>query len=116
VAYEAGDVAALVALLSVVVVVTAPLAAGAYVGRVVAAGVFDVIFTRDRSHRLIPTRRNGQAAFGVYVRDQETAVLHANGVLVVTPGQRPDRGDDPLRQQRYRKVRTSPAAPLTCQA
>ena len=83
-AYEAGDVAALVALLADDAVLTAPLAAGAYVGPGAAADVFEAIFARDRSYRLIPVRANGQPAFGVYVRDPATGVFHANGMLVVT--------------------------------
>jgi RNA polymerase sigma-70 factor (TIGR02960 family) len=83
-AYEAGDVAALVALLTDDAVITAPLAGGAYVGPAAAARVFAAIFAQDRSYRLIPTRANGQPAFGVYVRDPATGVFHANGMLVVT--------------------------------
>jgi RNA polymerase sigma-70 factor (ECF subfamily) len=83
-AYEAGDIAALVALLTDDAVITAPLAAGAYVGPAAAARVFEAIFARGRSYRLIATRANGQPAFGVYVRDPATAVFHANGMLVVT--------------------------------
>ena len=83
-AYEAGDVAALVALLTEDAVITAPLAGGAYVGPDAAASVFQAIFAQDRSYRLIPTRANGQPAFGVYVRDPATGVFHANGMLVVT--------------------------------
>jgi RNA polymerase sigma-70 factor (ECF subfamily) len=35
-------------------------------------------------HVLIPTRANGQPAFGVYLRDPRTPILHAHGVLVLT--------------------------------
>jgi RNA polymerase sigma-70 factor, ECF subfamily len=83
-AYEAGDVATLVALLTEDVVVTAPLAAGQYVGPVAAKCVFAAIFAQDRSYRLIDTRANGQPAFGVYVRDPATGVFRANGIMVVT--------------------------------
>jgi hypothetical protein len=83
-AYEAGDVAALAALLTEDAVITAPLAAGAYVGPAGAARVFDAIFAQGQSYRLIPTRANGQPAFGVYVVDPATGVLHANGMLAVT--------------------------------
>jgi RNA polymerase sigma-70 factor (ECF subfamily) len=83
-AYEAGDVAALVALLTEDAVITAPLAAGAYVGPAAAARVFGAIFARDRSYRLIDTRANGQPAFGVYARDPASGVFHATGMLVVT--------------------------------
>ena len=83
-AYEAGDVPALLALLTEDVVITAPLAGGAYVGPAAAARAFEAIFAQDRSYRLIPTRANGQPAFGVYVRDPATGVFHVNGMLAVT--------------------------------
>ena len=82
-AYEAGDVAALVALLTDDAVITAPLAAGAYVGPAAAASVFQAIFAQDRSYRLMPTRANLQPAFGVYVLDPAAGLFHANGMLVV---------------------------------
>lgn len=41
-------------------------------------------FRSGRSARLIPTRANGQPAFGVYVRDPHAGVAHANGILVLT--------------------------------
>jgi SnoaL-like domain len=83
-AYEAGDVAALVALLTDDAVITAPLAGGTHVGSAAAARVFAAIFAQDRSYRLIPTRANRQPAFAVYVRDPATGVFNANGMLVVT--------------------------------
>jgi RNA polymerase sigma-70 factor (ECF subfamily) len=83
-AYEAGDVARLVALLTDDAVITAALAGGAYVGPAAAARVFGAIFAQGRSYRLISTRANRQPAFGVYVRDPATGVFRANGMLVVT--------------------------------
>jgi RNA polymerase sigma-70 factor (TIGR02960 family) len=83
-AYETGDVPALVALLTQDVVITTPLAGGAYVGPAAAARALEAIFAQDRSYRLIPTRANGQPAFGVYVQDPATGVFHANGMLAVT--------------------------------
>ena len=83
-AYEAGDVASLVSLLTGDAVITAAVAGGAYVGPAAAARVFRAIFAQDRSYRLIPTRANRQPAFGVYVRDPATGVFRANGMLVLT--------------------------------
>jgi RNA polymerase sigma-70 factor (ECF subfamily) len=83
-AYEAGDVPALVALLTEDAVITTPLAGGAYVGPAAAARAFGAIFAGHRTYRLIETRANGQPAFGVYVRDPATGVFHANGILAVT--------------------------------
>jgi hypothetical protein len=73
-----------VALLTEDAVITAPLAGGEYVGPATARHLFEAIFAQNRSYRLIPTRANGQPAFGVYVRDPATGVLHASGMLVVT--------------------------------
>jgi RNA polymerase sigma-70 factor (ECF subfamily) len=84
IAYEAGDIAALVALLTEDVVVTTPLAAGQYMGPAAAMRAFAAIFSQARSYRLITTRANGQPAFGVYVQDPVSGVFHANGLLVVT--------------------------------
>jgi RNA polymerase sigma-70 factor, ECF subfamily len=83
-AYEAGDVAALVALLTDDAVITTSLAAGAFAGPAAAGRLFEAIFAQGRSYRLIPTRANGQPAFGVYVQDPATGVFHANGMLVAT--------------------------------
>jgi RNA polymerase sigma factor (sigma-70 family) len=71
-------------LLEEIVVITTLLAGGAYVGPATARRAFAAIFAGDRSHRLIHTRANGQPAFGVYVRDPATGVLHASGMLVLT--------------------------------
>ena len=37
-----------------------------------------------RRSRLIPTRANGQPAFGVYVQDPRTGISHTAGLLVLT--------------------------------
>ena len=36
------------------------------------------------ARRLVPTRANGQPAFGVYIRDPHAPVAHATGILVLT--------------------------------
>jgi RNA polymerase sigma-70 factor, ECF subfamily len=33
----------------------------------------------------VPTRANGQPAFGDYLRDAHAPVAHANGLVVLTP-------------------------------
>jgi hypothetical protein len=81
-AYEAGDVPALVALLTDDAVITAAFAEGEFSGPAAAEGLFEAIFAQDRSYRLIPARANGQPAFGVYVQDPAAGVFHANGMLV----------------------------------
>ena len=84
-AYEAGDVDAVVAMLTDDVVFTAPLAPVAYVGRP-AAGRFlrSGVFRDGRTCRLIATQANGQPAFGLYLCDPVTDVAHAHGMLVLT--------------------------------
>jgi hypothetical protein len=37
-----------------------------------------------RRSRLIPTRANGQPAFGLYVQDPQAGISHAAGLLVLT--------------------------------
>ena len=34
--------------------------------------------------RLVPTRANGQPAFGLYLRDPQCPIAHATGILVLT--------------------------------
>lgn len=84
-AYEVGDVASVVALLSDDIVFTTPLAAGAYEGiRMAEPFLRSVVFRDGRTYRLVATRANGQPAFGVYVHDPLTGIAHANGMLVLT--------------------------------
>jgi RNA polymerase sigma-70 factor (ECF subfamily) len=83
-AYEAGDLRTLVSLLTDDIIIKAALAEGAFVGPAAAAHVFESIFARPQSYRLLPTRANGQPAFGVYVEDPSTGVFHAQGIMVIT--------------------------------
>lgn len=84
-AYEAGDVDGIVALLADEAVLSTPHAAGEYVGRDVCAQFLRWgVFRDGRSYRLVPTRANGQPAFGIYIRDQRAAISHALGLLVLT--------------------------------
>jgi hypothetical protein len=43
-----------------------------------------IAFRNGRRYRLIPSRANGQPAFGVYLRDPLTHVAHAFGPFVIT--------------------------------
>lgn len=84
-AYETGRVDELVALLADDVLLTTPQAAPQYQGRtLVARFLRTVVFPPGRRYRLVPTRANGQPAFGVYVHDPHADVVHANGLLVLT--------------------------------
>ena len=49
--------------------------------RIVPAGTVE---RPGRSIRLVPTRANGQPAFGHYVRDPHAPIAHASGILVLT--------------------------------
>jgi RNA polymerase sigma-70 factor (ECF subfamily) len=84
-AYEDGDVQAVVALLAEDAVLTTPLTPAQYSGRELCARFLDSgVFGRGLAYRLIPTRANGQPAFGVYIRDPVTGVAHANGIWLLT--------------------------------
>jgi RNA polymerase sigma-70 factor (TIGR02960 family) len=82
-AFERGAVDDLVALLTEDVLLSMPPLPLEYQGRELAREFFTAVW-RDRSYRLVPTRANGQPAFGVYVRDPHAGVAHANGLLVAS--------------------------------
>lgn len=67
-AYEAGDLGALVDLLTEDVVITMPPVPFEYEGRDLVADFCDRIFRAGRRFDLVPTRANGQPAFGTYLR------------------------------------------------
>ena len=82
-AYETGAVEDLVALLVDDVLLTMPPIPLEYQGReVVARFLTEVVFRPGSTFRLVATRANGQPAFGMYVRDPQAKVAHANGVMV----------------------------------
>jgi RNA polymerase sigma-70 factor (ECF subfamily) len=89
-AFEDGDVDAMVALTTDDVWIRMPPVPLEYQGRELAARFFGTIaFRQGRRYRLVPTRANGQPAFGVYLRDPLTDVAHAFGLFVITlAGQR----------------------------
>ena len=83
--YEAGDIDALVALLTDDVAVTMPPMPLEYDGIEQAARFLAAVTFRDgRTYRLVETRANGQPAFGTYVRDPRGGPLHATSLVVVT--------------------------------
>ncbi len=56
-----------------------------YRGIDVARQFFAAVTLRpDRSYRVVPTRANGQPAFGMYAADPHTGVYRAYGLHVVT--------------------------------
>jgi hypothetical protein len=94
-AYESDDLNGLIALLSEDVWLRMPPVPLEYQGRELARQFFAIgafgkgrsyrlVSTRIDSYRLVPTRANAQPAFGVYVRDPNAEVFHANGLLVLT--------------------------------
>ncbi|ETK33266.1 sigma-70 family RNA polymerase sigma factor [Microbispora sp. ATCC PTA-5024] len=84
-AFEAGDVDAIVAMLTNDAWLTMPPLPLEYQGRdAIRHFLATVALGNGYRHMLIPTRANGQPAFGVYLRDPRTPVLHAHGVLVLT--------------------------------
>ncbi|TQS22286.1 sigma-70 family RNA polymerase sigma factor [Microbispora sp. KK1-11] len=84
-AFEAGDVDAIVAMLTNDAWLTMPPLPLEYQGRdAIRHFLATVALGNGYRHVLIPTRANGQPAFGVYLRDPRTPVLHAHGVLVLT--------------------------------
>ena len=54
-----------------------PLAIGRFLSTVPAGGALE-------RFRLVPTRANGQPAFGCYLRDAHAPIAHAYGLMVLT--------------------------------
>jgi RNA polymerase sigma-70 factor (TIGR02960 family) len=82
-AYESGDLDALVALLTDDIHVSMPPIPLEYQGRDVVAHLFASIFGSGRRVDLVPTRANGQPAFGAYLR-ASTGIRHGAGLFVLT--------------------------------
>jgi RNA polymerase sigma-70 factor (ECF subfamily) len=84
-AYQAGDVAAVVALLTEDVSLTMPPQLLEYRGRDLVARFIAATGLRSgRRSRLIPARANGQPAFGLYVEDPQAGISHGAGLIVLT--------------------------------
>jgi RNA polymerase sigma-70 factor (ECF subfamily) len=82
-AWESADLDALVALLTDDVFTSMPPMPFEYEGRDVVARFIASIFRSGRRHDLVPTRANGQPAFGTYLR-APTGIRHATGLYVLT--------------------------------
>jgi RNA polymerase sigma-70 factor, ECF subfamily len=85
-AFESGDVAGVVALLTDDALMTmppepleyqGPEAIRRFLSTVPAAGALE-------RFRLVPTRANGQPAFGCYLKDPRAPIAHAYGLMVLT--------------------------------
>jgi RNA polymerase sigma-70 factor (TIGR02960 family) len=82
-AYASGDVNGIISLLTEDVWLTMPPAPFEYQGREVAGRALALLFGRGLRYRLVATRANGQPAFGIYVHDPRSDVLHASGLMVL---------------------------------
>lgn len=84
-AFENHDVNAVVALLTEDVMVTMPPFPAEYQGPVDASKFLHAVFVwQGPPPRLVPTRANGQPAFGIYIRDPHAETMHAVGLLALT--------------------------------
>jgi Sigma-70, region 4/SnoaL-like domain len=82
-AWQSADVGALVALLTDDVFVSMPPMPFEYEGRDVVARFCASLFGAGRRFDLVPTRANGQPAFGAYLR-APTGIRHGTGLYVLT--------------------------------
>jgi RNA polymerase sigma-70 factor (ECF subfamily) len=84
-AFERGDVAGVLALLTDDVRLAAPPLPLAYQGLAATGHALSRIAFRDgRRYRLLPTHANRQPAFGCYLIGPRVPVLRAHGLLVLT--------------------------------
>jgi RNA polymerase sigma-70 factor (ECF subfamily) len=81
-AYEAADLDALVTLLTDDVFMAMPPMPFEYEGRDVVAAFLGRLFDAGRRFDLVPTRANGQPAFGSYLRDP-SGLSHGVGLIVL---------------------------------
>jgi RNA polymerase sigma-70 factor (TIGR02960 family) len=83
-AFEAGDVDAVVALLADDVRLTMPPVPLEYHGVAAVRNFLAAVALQDgQRYVLIPTRANGQPAYGSYSCDSRTPIRHAHGVMVL---------------------------------
>ncbi len=84
-AYETGDIDGLIALLTDDVLVAMPPVPLEYQGiELVRRFHTEVTFRNGRRWHVVPTRANGQPAFGAYLKDPDGGPSHALGLLTVT--------------------------------
>jgi RNA polymerase sigma-70 factor (TIGR02960 family) len=85
-AFENGDVPALISLLTDDAWLTMPPVPLEYQGHAAIAAFFTHFGFREgaRSFRLIPTRANGQPAFGRYTLDPHSGIARAHGLTVLS--------------------------------
>ena len=85
-AFEDGDAERIVALLTDEALLTMPPEPLEYQGKEAIAAFLHDRFAPvvDRPTRLVPTRANGQPAFGYYIGDAHTPILRFTSVFVLT--------------------------------
>jgi RNA polymerase sigma-70 factor (ECF subfamily) len=85
-AFESGDVQGVVSLLTDDAWLTMPPEPLEYQGPAAIARFLSTVPAGGRldMFRLIPTRANGQPAFGCYLHDPHTPIAHAYGLMVLT--------------------------------
>ena len=82
-AYESGDIDRLVELFTDDVFFSMPPLPQEYEGRDAVGEFFALLFEVGRVYRTVPTRANGQPAFGLYARAAD-GVFHGTGFMVLT--------------------------------
>ena len=82
-AYESADLEVLVELFTDDIYLSMPPMALEYEGRQLVAQFFQLLLSPGRQYRLVPTRANGQPAFGAYVLRRD-GVRRASGLFVIT--------------------------------
>jgi RNA polymerase sigma-70 factor (TIGR02960 family) len=83
-AYEAGDVDQLLAVLTDDVKVSMPPIPLEWQGRDVVARFYASVFGQARMYDLVPTRANGQPAYGAYLSRPDGGARHGAGLIVLT--------------------------------
>jgi RNA polymerase sigma-70 factor (ECF subfamily) len=85
-AFDDGDTDRIVALLTDEALLTMPPEPGKCDGKEAISAYLHDLFalTIDRPTRLVPTRANGQPAFGRYIGDSDTPIARFNCLLVLT--------------------------------
>jgi RNA polymerase sigma-70 factor (TIGR02960 family) len=82
-AYSSADLGALVALLTDDAFISMPPMPFEYQGRDAVARFCAILFGGGRRFDLVPTRANGQPAFGVYLR-APAGIRHGTGLIAIT--------------------------------
>lgn len=83
-AYQSSDIDALVALLTEDVRISMPPIPLEYHGRDAAYRFYTSIIGQGRGYDFVPTRANGQLAFGTYLSTGGDGIRHASGLIVLT--------------------------------